>query len=38
MDVIREFLGKTDGFLEKLATILEKMNNIYNEPQVIREK
>ena len=38
MDVIKEFLGKTEGFLEKPVAILEKRNNIYIEPQVTREK
>ena len=38
MDVIKECLEKIEGFLEKLVAILEKRNNIDDEPQVIGEK
>ena len=38
MDVVKEFFEKTEGFLEKPVAILEKLNNIYNEPQVIGKK
>ena len=37
-DIIEEFLEKSEKILEKPVAILEKINNLYNGPQVLGEK